>query len=87
MLVWRIEIDHQGSVAYGRRLKKWLPQDLWADLESTYVSAGLEENWEALFRTINLLRKVALEVGDRLGFGYPQELERQVVAYIQKARL
>jgi aminoglycoside 6-adenylyltransferase len=74
MLEWRIEIDHQWSVKpgpYGRRMKKWLRQDLWTDLESTYTGAGLEENWEAMFRTMDLLRTVACEVGDRLGYLIP----------------
>ncbi len=89
MLEWHLEIDHQWSVKpgpYGRGLKKWLRSDLWADLESTYTGAGLEENWEALFKTIALLRKAALEVGDRLGFSYPYDLDRRTVAYLQKVK-
>ncbi len=89
MLEWRIEMDHQWLVKpgpYGRRLKKWLRADLWAELESTYTGAGLEENWEAIFRTIALFRKVALEVGERLGHSYPHELHRRAVVYLEKVR-
>jgi aminoglycoside 6-adenylyltransferase len=89
MLEWRLEIDHHWSLKpglYGRWLKKWLSPDLWAELESTYTGAGLEENWEAMFRTIALFRKVAIEVGDRLGYAYPHNLDRRTVAYLHKVK-
>ncbi len=89
MLEWRFEIDQQWSVKpgpYGRRLKKWLSPAIWAELESTYTGAELEANWEAIFRTIALFRKVAIEVGDRLGYPYPHDLDRRGVAYLQKVK-
>jgi aminoglycoside 6-adenylyltransferase len=89
MLEWRMETDHQWSVkpgTYGRRLKKWLSPDLWAELENTYTGARLEENWEAMFRTIALFRKVAIEVGERLGYAYPHTLDRRAVAYLERVK-
>ncbi len=89
MLEWHLEIDHKWTVKpgpYGRRMKKWLRPDLWAELESTYTGAGLEENWAALFKTIELFRKVAIEVGERLGYAYPHELDRRVLAYLDRVR-
>jgi aminoglycoside 6-adenylyltransferase len=89
MLEWHAEINHQWTVKpgpYGRRLKRWLRPDLWADLESTYVGAGTEENWAALFKSVDLMRKVALEVGDHLGFTYPDDLHRRLIAYLQRVK-
>ena len=89
MLEWRFEIDRQWSVKpgpYGRRLKKWLSPAIWAELESTYTGAGLEANWEAMFRTIALFRQVAIEVGHHLGYPYPHGLDRRAVAYLQKVK-
>lgn len=89
MLVWLMELDHGWRVKpgpYGRRLKKWLRPELWAELESTYAGAGLEENWEAMFRTIALFRRAAVEVGQRLGYAYPYELDRRAVAYLERVR-
>jgi aminoglycoside 6-adenylyltransferase len=71
---------------YGQRLKKWLRPDLWAALEKTYTGAGLESNWRALFRSIALFRKVASEVGEHLGYAYPQELDRRARAYLLKVK-
>jgi aminoglycoside 6-adenylyltransferase len=89
MLEWRLEIDHEWSLKpglYGRGLKKRLSPDLWAEVENTYTGAGLEENWEVMFRTIALFRNVAIEVGDRLGYAYPYDLDRRAVEYLQKVR-
>ena len=87
MLEWHMEIDHQWSAKpgpYGRGLKKWLRPDLWADLERTYTGAGLEENWEAMFQTIALFHRAAVEVGDRLGYAYPHDMERRTMAHLQR---
>jgi aminoglycoside 6-adenylyltransferase len=89
MLEWLIEIDHGWSVKpgpYGRRLKNWLRPELWSELEATYTGAGLEANWEAMFRTIALFRRVAIEVGERLGYAYPHDLDRRAVAYLERVR-
>lgn len=89
MLEWRMEIEHGWTVKpgpYGRRLKRWLRPDLWAELENTYTGLSLEDNWEALFRTIALFRKVAQEVGALLSLPYPHDLDRRAVAYLQKVK-
>ena len=89
MLEWRMEIDLDWSVktgVLGKGLKKQLPPEIWAELESTYVGAGIEENWGALFNTIDLFRKVATQVGDDLGYEYPQHLHERVVDYLQRVK-
>src|SRR5262249_15990809 len=51
MLEWRVEVDRGWSWKpgpVGRGLKQHLAHELWAELEATWVGAGLEENWKAL---------------------------------------
>lgn len=89
MLEWHMEIDHRWSVKpgpYGRWLKRWLRSDLWDELENTYTGTGLEANWEALFKTIYLFRKVASEVSEHLKYTYPTDLDRRVVVYLEKVK-
>lgn len=89
MFEWRIEIDHNWSLKlgpYGRGLKQWLRQDLWTELEQTYTGAELESNWTALFQTINLMRRVAIEVGEAMGYRYPHELEQRVRTYLHRVK-
>lgn len=89
MLEWRVELDHDWSWKpgiIGRELKRVLSPDLWAALERTYVGMGIEENWEALFAMTALFRRAATEVGEALGYAYPEELDRGVSAYLLEAR-
>lgn len=89
MLAWHLEINHSWSVKpgpYGRRLKRWLRLDLWVELEDTYTGADLEANWQALFKTIALFHKAAVEVGEHLGYSFPIDLEARVVAYLEKIK-
>jgi aminoglycoside 6-adenylyltransferase len=89
MLEWLMETENGWEIkvsAYGKGLKKRLKPELWAELKSTYVGAGTEENWDALFKTIVLFRKVAKEVGNRLGYTYPNEMDSRVVEYLKKVK-
>jgi aminoglycoside 6-adenylyltransferase len=88
-LEWRIELDRDWSLrpgAYGRGLERLLPPDLRDELASTYVGAGVEDNWNALFRTTALFRRVATEVGDALGYRYPQEIDDAVTEQLRAVR-
>ncbi len=89
MLEWLFETECGWSIkpgAYGKGLKKHVPPDLWAALEKTYVGAGIAENWEALFATIDLFRTAAGQVGERLGYAYPEALHRRMIAYLRAAQ-
>jgi aminoglycoside 6-adenylyltransferase len=89
ILEWSVEIDHNWSLkmgAYGRGLQKFVKTERWSRLESTYVGAGMDENWEALFQIIALFRETAIEVGDRLGYPYPHDLDRRMIAYLKKVK-
>jgi aminoglycoside 6-adenylyltransferase len=86
MLEWRMERDHGWALPagnLGKGLKKRLPADLWTQLEGTYAGAGIAENWDALFRTLALFRRVAIEVAADLGYAYPHDLDRRVTAYVR----
>jgi aminoglycoside 6-adenylyltransferase len=86
MLEWRLEIEQDWLVpvgSIGKGLKGHLPTDLWHEVERTFVGAQTMDNWEALFRTLELFRQVAIEVGDSLGFAYPQELHQRVREYVE----
>ena len=88
-LEWRVELDHDWSVrpgAYGRGLKRLLPPDLWADFERTYVGPDIDENWDALFATADLFRRVAIEVGEALGHEYPHDVDEGVRSMLEAVR-
>jgi aminoglycoside 6-adenylyltransferase len=85
MLEWLVECENGWAVktgAYGKGLQRHVQPDIWKGLESTYVGAGREENWEALFNTCDLYRRVAIRVGEQLGYPYPLEMDRRVEEYL-----
>ena len=53
-------------------------------LEDTFADASIEDNWESLFRTMALFRRVAQEVGAGLGYAYPRELDQRVTEFVKK---
>jgi aminoglycoside 6-adenylyltransferase len=82
-----MELDHNGkakSGVLGKGFKKRLPPAIWTELENTYTGSTIVDNWQALFRTMALFRKVAMEVGQGLGYEYPLDLDERVTAYVQK---
>jgi aminoglycoside 6-adenylyltransferase len=90
VLEWRIELGRDWSLrpgAYGRGLERLLPPGLAAELAATDVGAGIEENWEALFATAALFRRVATEVGAALGYTYPlADVDEPVTAHLEAVR-
>lgn len=89
MLEWRMECDHDWSIpagALGKGLKRRLPPTIWAELEETYAGAGIEDNWESLFRIMALFRRVAREVAAHLGYAYLDDLDERVTAHVRHMR-
>jgi aminoglycoside 6-adenylyltransferase len=89
MLEWRMERDHDWSVPagnLGKGLKKRVPPDIWSQLEATYAGAGIADNWESLFGTMALFRRLAVDVAEDLGYTYPHDLDRRVTTYVRAMR-
>jgi aminoglycoside 6-adenylyltransferase len=89
MLEWRMERDRGWSEPtgkLGKGFKKRLPAGIWEELEGSFAGAGIADNWEALFRTMALFRRVATEVAADLGYAYPLDLDRRVTAYVREIK-
>ena len=85
-LEWRVEMNHNWSIPtgfLGKGLKKHLQPDIWAQLEQTFVGPRLEDNWEALAKTMTLFRRVAVEDGAYLVFSYPHDLDQRDTEYVE----
>ena len=68
----------------GKGLQHRLPPDIWRELAASYAGGGLDENVEALFRTVALYRRVAIDVAMRLGYVYPIELDDRVTSFARR---
>ena len=70
--------------ALGKGLRHRLPADIWRELEASYAGSDLADNAGALFRTIALYRRVAMDVSRQLGYAYPIELDERVKAFARR---
>lgn len=89
MLEWRVAIEHGWSVptgALGKGLKKQLPAAIWEQVEQSFAGSDTAENWQALEKTLAIFRQIAIEVGEDLGYPYPEALHDRVVSYLERFR-
>ncbi|HSL45696.1 MAG TPA: aminoglycoside 6-adenylyltransferase [Anaerolineales bacterium] len=89
MLEWRVELDHNWSLPVGwlgKGLMKRLTPEMRSRLENTYAGASVSDNWQALFRTMELFRDVAVEVGKGLGYEYPHDMDQKVTVFVKNMR-
>ena len=80
MLEWLIETGRGWEWkpgAYGRGIERELPPDLAEQLGAAHGS---------LERTVALFRRASRDVGEQLGYAYPQYADAAVSAYIDKLR-
>ena len=88
-IAWYIGMNSNWDInpgVYGRWFKRYLDPETWAAIEATFAGAGLEENWNAMFKTTEMFGRLASEVGVHLGYTYPIELDRNVTAYLAEIR-
>lgn len=78
---WKISTNK-----YGRFFKQYLDTETWKELEKTFAGNEIEENWNALFATSNLFRRLAMSIAAETGYSYPQKLDTEITAYLNKIK-
>lgn len=71
---------------HGRYLKRLLEPAQYEEYLSTYAGAEIEENWAAFFNLLKLFRKLAMQVGQELGYDYPSKLDADVSTFCMQIR-
>jgi aminoglycoside 6-adenylyltransferase len=67
-------------------LRAYLDAETWAAFAATYVGSEPRDNWAALFATIELFRRVAVDVGQALGYDYPHGMDARVMTYMRQVQ-
>ncbi len=86
MLEWQVGIRTDFSLSIGKSgkyLEKYLSEERWQQLLSTYADGTYEGVWNALSAMGRLFRETAVEVAEHLHFAYPHEDDRRVTAYLE----
>jgi aminoglycoside 6-adenylyltransferase len=89
LLEWKVEIEHDWALksgAMGKGLQKYLDPTIFKEIEDTNTGYGKEANWESLLRVVNLFGRVAREVGEKMGYKYPEALEKRIIRYVEKVK-
>ncbi|MFD2045427.1 aminoglycoside 6-adenylyltransferase [Ornithinibacillus salinisoli] len=89
VIEWYLGVQYDWKInpnKCGRWFKRYLDKETWQELVSTYVGSDLEENWDALFKTCTLFRRLSQMVADDLDFDYPLEYEMKMREYLEKVR-
>ena len=85
MLDWYVGINNNFSVSTGknyRYLNKYLCDDIWSALISTYTSADSESLWKSLFTMCELFCKISDFVAIGLSYDSDRDCEQNVLKYI-----
>lgn len=68
----------------GRYLEEWADPRALAALPATFARYDRDDLWRALGATLSLLRWLAQETADRLGYPYPTQMDAQVSAWLER---
>ncbi len=89
MLDWYIGCRHDFLVnpgKFGKFYKQYLEPDVYQEFLTTYTTAGTDEIWNGVFRTIDLFNKSAEAVAAHLGYTYFRDEAARITAYLQHVR-
>lgn len=74
MMGWAIGAERGYTFSVGKNykfIKRYLAEEDWGLLLSTYEQNGYPQMWQALFTCYSLFRRYSHTVADRLGYPYP----------------
>ncbi|MFC9774505.1 aminoglycoside 6-adenylyltransferase [Paenibacillus chitinolyticus] len=90
MLEWKVGMDTGFSLSIGKNgkfLKRYLDEESWNKLLSTYENGDYEQVWNALYVTGELFEPVALQVAAEFGYTYPAEEAEKIKPYLRRVQL
>ncbi|SEF72823.1 aminoglycoside 6-adenylyltransferase [Paenibacillus sp. UNC499MF] len=90
MLEWKVGIDTGFSLSIGKNskfLNRYLDEESWNKLLSTYENGSYEEVWQALHVMGEMFEPVALQVAAEFGYGYPADEAEKIKRYVRDVQL
>jgi aminoglycoside 6-adenylyltransferase len=59
---------------------------MWTKTENTFSGSNIKENWTALFSMADLVSEIGTELSNKLGYKYPDKLEKDVRKYLTELK-
>ncbi len=85
MLEWHTQSTHNWEYETwhdGHFMSQWVDEPTWQELHQAFGAFDAQASWQALFATLALFRRLAVETAQNLGYSYPADLDRKVTAEI-----
>jgi aminoglycoside 6-adenylyltransferase len=85
MLQWDSALLHDWNISYkndGKEMQKWLPKDLWDELNNCFAPFDEANSTNALKNTMNLYRRLSTGMAKALGFRYNENLDSSMSAFV-----
>ncbi|MFE4573434.1 aminoglycoside 6-adenylyltransferase [Paenibacillus chitinolyticus] len=89
MMEWKVGMDTGFSLSIGKNgkfLKRYLDEESWNKLLSTYENGDYEQVWNALYVTGELFEPIALQVAAEFGYTYPAEEAEKIKPYLRRVQ-
>lgn len=89
MIEWHIGSKNNWQVStnkHGRYFTKYLDQNIWREIQTTFAGSDIDENWRAFLKMNNLFTKVAKELASSLDYQYPHEQEKKMLEYYKQSQ-
>lgn len=89
MLNWKAGILTGWTVSTGKSSKylhRWLSEEEWQMLLSTYFDGNVDHAWESVFRMCELFENTARFVGDNLGWEYREKEGKAAYEFLESVR-
>lgn len=86
MMAWQIGAEQGYTFSVGKNYKfinRYLSNEDWEALLSTYSENGYQEMWQSLFACYELFRKYSKAVAESLGYKYP-DYDEVITKYTAK---
>ena len=87
MVEWYIGVENDFNVSFGksgRNIKKYVDENLWKRIMSTYPDSNPENIRQALFNLIEIFRELAIIISKNLDLEYNHTEEKNVSEYLSK---
>jgi aminoglycoside 6-adenylyltransferase len=85
MIEWNEQGRHNWNYQtywMGTKMHEWMSPEIWENLHHTFAHFDRNDSWEALLKTIELFRTVALQIAPRMNFAYPKDVDENITGFI-----
>lgn len=89
MIEWNEAAKHNWNYDtywHGKKMRSWMDKETWDKLHNAFGRFDAEDSWKALDATIDIFRRAAEQLANKLAYNYPVELDKNITEFVQSMR-